>query len=198
MPSKIRIFFKSIGRKWFILLILLILIIAYAGWVIAENLTPAIVVTIIAIVLLIFSYITRFYKSKKLKRFMKKYYKIEDKTIAKKLGRSLRSVQDKMFELSQKQTKREKWQFWRKEKNWLILFLNRSYIFYHKNTIEKFKEFHHKGLGDKKILENLKEFNIETRAEVKAIEDALIKYERLSEREISVKEREERERFQNL
>ena len=198
MPSKIRIFFKSIGRKWFIFLILIILIIAYAGWVIAENLTPAIVVTIIAMVLLILSYITRFFKSKKLKRFMKKYYRIEDKTIAKKLGRSLRSVQDKMFELSQKQTKRKKWQFWRKEKNWLILFLNRSYIFYHKNTIEKFKEFYHKGLEYKKILENLKEFNIETRAEVKAIEDALIKYEKISKREISVKERKETEQFQNL
>ena len=198
MPSKIRIFFKSIGRKWFILLILLILIIAYAGWVIAENLIPAIVVTIIAMVLLIFSYITRFYKSKKLKRFMKKYYRIEDKTIAKKLGRSFRSIQDKMFELLQKQTKRKKWQFWRKEKKWLILFLNRSYIFYHKNTIEKFKECYYEGFGDKKILENLKEFNIKTRAEVKAIEDALIKNEKLSEREISVKEREERERFQNL
>lgn len=191
MPSKIRIFFKSIGRKWFIFLILIIIIIAYAGWVIAENLTPAIVVTIIAMALLILSYIWRFFKSKKLKRFMKKYYRVEDKTIAKKLGRSLRSVQDKMFELSQKQTKR-------KEKTWLILFFNRCYIFYHKNTIEKFKELYHKGLGDKKILENLKEFNIETRAEVKAIEDALIKYEKLSKREISVKERKERERFQNL
>ena len=48
------------------------------------------------------------------------------------------------------------------------------------------------------ILENLKEFNIETRAEVKAIEDALIKYEKLNKRDISVKERKERERFQNL
>ena len=198
MPSKIIVFFKLIGRKWFIFLILIILIIAYAGWVIAEDLTPAIVVTIIAMVLLILSYITRFFKSKKLKRFMKKYYRIEDKTIAKKLGRSLRSVQDKMFELSQKQTKMKKWQFWRKEKNWLILFLNRFYIFYHKNTIEKFKEFYHKGLEYKKILENLKEFNIETRAEVKAIEDALIKYEKLSKREISVKERKEREQFQNI
>ena len=198
MPSKIRIILKSIARKWFIILILIILIIAYVGWSTNENLTPAIVVTIIAMALLILSYIWRFFKSKKLKRFMKKYYRIEDKTIAKKLGRSLRSVQDKMFELSQKQKKRKKWQFWSKEKNWLILFLNSSYIFYHKNTIQKFKEFYHKGLENKEILENLKEFNIETRAEVKAIEDALIKYEKLSKREISVKERQERERFQNL
>jgi len=198
MPSKTIIILKSIARKWFIIVIIIIVIIAYVGWIIAENLTPAIVITIIAIALLILSYIPRLYLSKKLEKFMRQYYRIEDKTIAKKLGRSLRSVQEKMFELSQKQTKMNKWQFWGKEKNWLIIFLNRCYIFYHENTIEKFKEFYYKGLGDKEILENLKEYNIETRAEVKSIEDALIKYEKLSEREISVKERKEREQFQNL
>ena len=64
--------------------------------------------------------------------------------------------------------------------------------------IEKFKEVYHKGLEDKKILENLKEFNIVTRAEVKAIEDALIKYEKLSKREISVKEQKEKRRQEFL
>jgi len=189
MPRKIIIFIKSIARKWFFFVIILILIIAYVGWIIGKNLIPAIVITIIAVVLLLLSYIPRLYFSKKLEKFMNQFYRIEDKTIAKKLGRSLQSVQDKMFELSQKQTKL---------KNWLIIFLNRCYIFYHELTIEKFKDLYHKGLGDKEILENLKEYDIETRAEVKSIEDTLIKYDRLSKREISVKDRKQRERFQNL
>ena len=116
---------------------------------------------------------------------MNNYYRIEDKTIARKSRRTLSDVQEKMFNMSQKQ----------ENSDWLIVFLNKHYIFYHELTIEKFKEFYNKGFRDKEILERLKEYDLETRAEVKTIEDTLIKYNRLSKREISVKKRMENERF---
>jgi len=40
-----------------------------------------------------------------------------------------------------------------------------------------------------------KEFKIETRAEIKAIQDLLIKLDRLDDREVSVKEHKEKQRF---
>ena len=119
---------------------------------------------------------------------MLNYYRIDDKMIAKELGRTLSDIQEKMFNMWQKQ----------KYNDWLIIFLNKQYIFYHELTIEKFKEFYKKGFADKEILEKLKEYDIETRAEVKSIEDALIKYNKLRKRDISVKEHRDKERFQNL
>jgi hypothetical protein len=185
MPKKYVIFLKSIARKWFIFVIVIILIIALVGWIGWKNLTPAIVVTIIFIALLILSYIPRIYSPQKLKRFMNNYYRIEDKTIARKSRHTLSDVQKKMFNMSQKQ----------ENNDWLIVFLNKHYIFYHELTIEKFKEFYNKGFRDKEILERLKEYDLETRAEVKNIEDTLIKYNRLSKREISVKKRMGEERL---
>ena len=185
MPKKYVFFLKSIARKWFIFVIVIILIIALVGWIGWKNLTPAIVVTIIFIALLILSYIPRIYSPQKLKKFMNNYYRIEDKTIARKSRRTLSDVQEKMFNMSQKQVNND----------WLIVFLNKHYIFYHELTIEKFKEFYNKGFRDKEILERLKEYDLETRAEVKTIEDTLIKYNRLSKREISVKKHMEKENF---
>ena len=167
---------------------IIILIIALIGWIGWKDLSVAIIVTIIFIVLLVLSYIPKIYFSQKLKKFMFNYYRIEDKTIAKELGRTLSDVQEKMFNIWQKQG----------YKDWLIIFLNKHYIFYHELTIEKFKEFYKKGFADKEILGKLKEYDIETRAEVKSIEDSLIKYNRLTKREISVKEHRDKERFQNL
>ncbi|MFX1392025.1 MAG: hypothetical protein ACFFAH_00490 [Promethearchaeota archaeon] len=188
MPSKFIIFVKSIARKWFYFVIIIILIILLVGWIGWRDLTAGIIVLIIFLALMILSYIPKIYLSRKLKKFMFNYYRIEDKTIAKELGRTLSDVQEKMFNMWQKQ----------KYQDWLIIFLNKHYIFYHKLAIEKFKEFYNKGFSDKEILDKLKEYDIETRAEVKSIEDDLIKYNRLRKREISVKEHKDKERFQNL
>lgn len=91
-----------------------------------------------------------------------------------------------MFELSQKQEK----------KDWLITFLNKQYIFYHEKTIAKFEEVYNKGFSEKEILDNLKDYKVTTRTEIKAIKDSLVKLNRLSERKISVKEHKDKQRFE--
>jgi hypothetical protein len=84
------------------------------------------------------------------------------------------------------------------KKKWLIIFYKKQYIFYHMETVEKIKELFEKGYNDKEMLEDLKEYEIKTREEIKAIIETLIKIRRMSEREITVKERQEKKRFENL
>ena len=48
------------------------------------------------------------------------------------------------------------------------------------------------------MLEDLKEYKIKSRDEIKAIIETLIKNRSLTEREIAVKERREKKRFENL
>lgn len=188
MPRNYIIVLKSIARKWFLFVIIIILIVAYIGWVIYKTVIAAVILTAIILTLFALYYFWRIYTSKRIEIVIKKYYRIDDITMAKKVKRSLTFVQEKMFEISQKQS----------GKNWLMIYLNKHYIFYHEMTIEKFKELYSKGFGDKEILEELKEFNIDTRAEIKAIEENLVKYNRLDKREVSVKDRREKERFKEL
>ena len=117
---------------------------------------------------------------------------VEEDTIAKELKLPLRRVKEKLFELSQKQQNKKKWQFWKRKKKWLIVFLNKRYTFFHNDTVYKFKDMYHKGYSDKEILENLKDNDLRTKAEVKAIYDTLKKNNKLGERKISVKERQEK------
>ena len=116
---------------------------------------------------------------------MKKFYKIEDELIARKLKKPIKKIRDEMFELSQNQEK----------KKWVIVFINKQYICYHQDTITAFKEIYNKGYSEKEMLDNLKNYKIDTRGEIKTIQDTLIKLDRLSEREISVKEHKEKQRF---
>jgi hypothetical protein len=74
-----------------------------------------------------------------------------------------------LFELFQNQ----------EEKDWLVVLLNNSYIFYNSDIIDKYKEFYEKGYGEKKIFTLLKKVNMETRAEVKAIQNTLDNNHRL-------------------
>ena len=133
-------------------------------------------------------YLWNFLRAKGIEKFIQKYYRIDDITIAKILKRPLNEIQEKMFELSQKQSK----------KPWLIIYLNKQYIFYHEITIEAFNTLYNKGYGDKEILDKLKKFELETRAEIKSIEETLLKTERLIERKLTVKERREQERFKSI
>lgn len=116
---------------------------------------------------------------------MKQFYKIEDELIARKFEKHIEVIQDELFELSQNQEK----------KKWLIVFLNKQYIFYHQETIEKFQELYNKGFSEKEILDNLKDYKIITKAEIKVIKENLIRLNRLDEREISVKEHRDKQRF---
>jgi len=179
MPKKYIVFLKTIGRRWFVFLVIIIVIIAFFNPIVAIWMAG------ITIVFFILSYIPRFFFKSKLHKFMKGFYKIEDELIARKLKKPLKKVREEMFELSQNQRK----------KKWLIVFLNKQYIFYHQETVQAFKVVYNKGFTEKEILDNLNEYKVNTRVEIKAIKDNLIKLERLSEREISVKEHKEKLRF---
>lgn len=179
MPKKYIVLFKSIGRRWFLILVIIIIIIAIF------NPIAAIWMAGITLVMFLLSYIPRLFFKNKLHRFMKKFYKIEDELIARKLKKPIKKIRDEMFELSQNQEK----------KKMLIIFLNKQYICYHQDTIKAFEEVYNKGYSEKEMLDNLKDYKINTRGEIKAIQDTLVKLERLSEREISVKEHKEKQRF---
>ena len=130
MPSKLIIIIKSIIRKWFVFVIILILIVAYVEWINFQSLIVAIVLTVIFIVLFGLHYLWILYKSKSIEKTLSKFYRIDDKTVAKKLKQSLSVIQEDMFELSQKQD----------NKNWLITFANKQYIFYHEFVILKLEQ----------------------------------------------------------
>ncbi len=179
MPKKYIVLFKTIGRKWFLFLVIIIIIVAII------NPVAAIWMTGITLVLFLLSYIPGIFFKNRLHKFMNKFFKIEDELIARKLKKPLKIIQEDMFDLSQKQDK----------KKWLIIFLNKQYIFYHQETIQAFEDLYKKGYSEKEILDNLTDYKIDIRAEVKAIKDTLIKLKRISEREISVKEHYEKQRF---
>jgi hypothetical protein len=180
MPKQYIVIAKTIWRHWFWILIIIIIILA-----VYREYLAAIILTVIFIVFFLFSYIPALFFKGRLTRFMKKYYRIEDIIVAKKLKKKINKIREKMFNLSQKQEK----------KSWLIAFLNKQYIYYHEQTIAKFIELYNKGFTEKEIFEGLLEFELKTRAEVKVITDNLIKLNRLSDREISVKEHKKKQRF---
>ncbi|MHA2183819.1 MAG: hypothetical protein ACXAAI_02380 [Promethearchaeota archaeon] len=179
MPKKYIVFLKTIGRSWFLILVIVIVIIAFF------NLLTAIWMAIITLILFLLSYVPKFMLRNKLFKFMKGYYKIEDELIAKKFKKPISKIREKMFELSQSQEKRK----------WLIVFLNKQYICYHEETIQAFKDVYNKGYSEKEILDALNDYKVTTRAEIKLIKDTLVKLNRLSDRDISVKEHKEKQRF---
>jgi len=181
MFQKLLLIFKSIGRKWFLFFILIILLIFLI------NPEFAIWMTIITLILYIASFVPNLFFSNRFTRYIKKFHSIEDKAIAKKFNKSLRIIQEKLFDLSQNQEK----------KNWVIIYLNKQYIVYNEEIVKKFKDLYNSGLGEKEILESLQSLGIKTRAEVKAITDTLIKYNKLEDREISVKAYREEQRFKD-
>ncbi len=171
MPKKFVNIFKSVGGHWFVILFVIILIIFM------YNQQAAIWLTMFFIVLFTLSYIPSFSFKNKLLRYMKEYPIIADTDISKKLMRPLEKIRAQMFYLFKRQ----------KGKNWLIIFLNKRYIFYNTYSIKKFKSLFNKGYGEKQILERLsKEINVKTRAEIKEIEDTLISLKRINKREIPV------------
>jgi hypothetical protein len=179
MFQKLILILKSIGRKWFLLLVIIILLIFLI------NPEIAILMSIIALILYLASFIPNLFFSNRFTKYIKKFPSIEDKTLAKKFEKPIRTIQEKLFELSQNQEKKE----------WVIIYLNKQYIVYNEKTVNKFKELFNKGFGEKEILENLQRFGIKTRAEVKAITDTLIKFNKLEERGVSVKEFRDEQRF---
>ncbi|KKN54989.1 hypothetical protein LCGC14_0586700 [marine sediment metagenome] len=179
MPKKYVVFFKTIGRSWFLILILVIVILAI------YNLIAAIWLAGITLVLYLLSYIPRIFFKNKLSKSLSKYHRIECENVAKDLGKPINKIREEMFELSKNQGK----------KKWLIVFLNKQYIYYHQEAVQIFKEVYNKGFSEKEILDRLKDYQITTRSEIKSITECLIKLGRLSQREISVKDHQEQQRF---
>ncbi len=200
MPKKRVIFFKSIGRKWFIILVIIIFI------VFIYNQTMALWLTTITLFLFLLSYFPQIFFNTRLLLFMKGYYMIEEDTIAQKLKQPIHKIRERMYHISQNQLlaysikkhmkliKRIKLLL-KKKKKWLIIFYNKRYIYFHKETIVKFIDFHNKGFGEKEMLEKLKDNDLRMRAEVKIIRDTLIKHNRLKGSQISVKEHQEKEKY---
>ncbi|MFX1503581.1 MAG: hypothetical protein ACFFDH_21655 [Promethearchaeota archaeon] len=117
-----------------------------------------------------FSYLITLSSKRRVLRLIKSYSIISDKEIADKLDRPLENIRKLLHSLSKNQ----------KKKKWLIVFLNKRYIFLNENGVENFKKLYEQGLNEKKILEKLRQkMNIRSRAEVKAIEITLASHNRL-------------------
>ena len=102
---------------------------------------------------------------------MTQYSIISDKDVAKKLERRIEDIRKILSSLSKN----------KKKKKWLIVLLNRRYIFLNENGVESFKQLYKQGYSEKIILENLQqEMKIRSRAEVKAIEITLATHNRLN------------------
>lgn len=154
---------KKIWRLWFLILIAVIIVVAFL------EVLAAIILTVITIILFIASYIPSFFFKARLIRFLKKYYRITEEEITQKFNERQERVRKILFELFQNQ----------KEKDWLVVLVNNSYIFYNSDMVKKYKEFSEKGYGEKKIFTLLKKVNMETRGEVKAIRNTLENNDRL-------------------
>ena len=108
---------------------------------------------------------------RKVLRLMIEYLFISDTEVADKLNRSLDYVRDIMSSLSKNQ----------KNKKWLVVNLNKRYFFLNEQGVENYKHLYNRGYNEKKILEDLEpDMRLRSRAEVKAIELALINHGRLS------------------
>ena len=116
------------------------------------------------------SFLISLSSKRSLLRVIREYPTISDKEISNKMKRPLDDVRNILFSLSKNQ----------KKKKWLIVFLNKRYIFLNERAVENFKQLYHMGYNEKKILEHLqRNTRIKSRAEVKAIELTLTNQDRL-------------------
>jgi len=116
------------------------------------------------------SFLISLSSKRNLLKILQKYSTITDKEISNKLERPLDDVRSILFSLAKNQ----------KKKKWLIVFLNKRYIFLNDSAVESFKQLYHMGYNEKKILEHLqRNTRIKSRAEVKAIELTLTHQKRL-------------------
>jgi len=121
-------------------------------------------------VLYLVSFLISLSSKRRLLRVIREYPTISDKEISNKMKRPLDDVRNILFSLSKNQ----------KKKKWLIVFLNKRYIFLNERAVENFKQLYHMGYNEKKILEHLqRNTRIKSRAEVKAIELTLTNQDRL-------------------
>lgn len=136
------------------------------------NQVFAIVLTAVILMIYLMSYLASLSFKKRLIRTLKNYSLLNDNEIARKIKRPLDDVRNILFTLAKNQ----------KRKKWLIVFINKRYVFYNGDTVEKFTELYSMGFSEKQILQTLqKDIRIKTRAEIKAIETTLMNQKRLRE-----------------
>ena len=179
MLEKSKVYLKAIKKYWIFIFAIVVIAISF------NNLTTAIWITLIAIIVYLTSWIPSIIFSYHIRKILNAHQTLDDKTIAKLMRKDLSRIQKHLFLLSQKQDK----------KDYVIIYINKHYMYYHKDIIERYKTLYHKGLGEKEILEDFNNTFIKTRPEVKAIDDVLIKTNRLDERSVSVKEYRDKKRF---
>jgi len=179
MLEKSKIYLKAIKKYWIFIFAFVVIAISF------NDLTTAIWITFIAIIVYLTTWIPSIIFSYRFKKILNANKNLDDKTISKLMRKDLSKIQKHLFLLSQKQEK----------KDWVIIYINKHYIYYNKDIIERYKTLYHKGLGEKEILENFNDSFIKTRPEIKAIDDVLIKTNRLEERSVSVKEYRDKKRF---
>ncbi len=117
------------------------------------------------------SYIITLPFKRRLLRRLQEYPTISDTEIADKLDHSIEYIRNMLSSLSRNQ----------KRKKWLIINLNKRYVFFNEQAVEIFKDLYRRGYNDKKILENMQhEMRIRSRSEIKAIETTLTNQNRLN------------------
>ncbi|MFX0007689.1 MAG: hypothetical protein ACFFA7_16995 [Promethearchaeota archaeon] len=135
------------------------------------NQILGILLAVIFFLLYFLSYLITLSSKKRLLASIQSYSLINDTEISEKLKRPVEDIRKILSSLSKHQ----------KRKNWLVVFLNKRYIFLNENGVENYKQLHMLGYNEKKILEELQpEMNIRSRAEVKAIEITLANLNRLN------------------
>jgi MFS superfamily sulfate permease-like transporter len=131
----------------------------------------AIVVGCIFFLIYLISYSINLSSKKRLLRLIENNLIISDQEIADKIQSPLDEVRKTLSRLAKNQKKKE----------WLVVFLNNRYIFLNEEGVEKFKHYYEQGFNEKNILESLKnEMNINSRAEVRAIQVTLTDLNRLN------------------
>jgi len=107
---------------------------------------------------------------KNLLKSLQEYLLISDTEIAKKLQRRVDDIRRDLFSLAKNQ----------KKKKWLIVYLNKRYLFLNMQAVEIFIQLYSRGFNEKQIFENLQpRMKIKSRAEVKAIQNTLANQNRL-------------------
>lgn len=164
-------FLIFLKKYWFYLSLFFVVIMFFIN-----SIVSIVSASIFALGLIIFYLISSNLKFKLL-RFMKQFELIEDNQISEKLTIPLKVVRGVMRSLAKKQ----------KRKDWLVVIINNRSVFYNSSFIDKFIDFYNEGLNEKSILNALSDhYSIRSRAEIKAIENILIKENKISERDYSV------------
>ena len=113
-----------------------------------------------------------------------KFEVIDGTTASEKLGVHLNKVERKLYAWSRTP-----------KFNHVVAFLKNEYYFVHEDVVEKYRDLYRQGYGEKELLDEIPALG--TRDLVKAVARRLAELGRLPEREISVRERRERMRYES-